>query len=123
MEMLMAMSIQTQPTEISERMIEEGRRYLSRCGALDDPSLILYRGFVQDMLERTIERSGELWGPINEPVEDRALDYFFRFFDMDNPTKMTQGSFVHGLLTYALLGQSAPVGSANAIDEIRPRSN
>jgi hypothetical protein len=119
----MAMSIQAQPTEIPERMIEEGRRYLSRCGALDDPSLILYRGFVQDMLERTIERSGEPWGPINEAIEDRALDYFFRYFDLDNPTKMTQGSFVHGLLSYALIGQSAPVGSTNAINEIRSRSN
>jgi hypothetical protein len=110
----MANLIEAQQTEISERMIEAGRRYLGRSGALDDPSLVLYRGFVQHMLEKTIEQGAESWDSVSESMEDRAMEYISRYFVIENPSMMTERNFVQGLLSYALLGEEPPIGSISA---------
>ena len=89
---------------ISEWTVEAGQRYLNRCGALDDPSLVLYHGFAQHMLEKVTEESGEPWGSVTESMKDRAIEYFSRYFDVEEPFTMTSPSFVRSLLSYALLG-------------------
>ena len=43
---------------ISERFIESVAEFLYVSGALDDPTLVIYDGFVHQMLEETMELSG-----------------------------------------------------------------
>jgi hypothetical protein len=90
-------------TKISEQMVEVGRQYLSERGAVEEPSLVLYHGFIKHMLETTMEKCGEQPGLVTEAMQDRAIHYFSQYFDPQDPLVMTHRDFVNGLLTYTLL--------------------
>ena len=94
----------TKKAEISEEMVVAAQIYLGTCGAVEDPSLLLNRAFAVDMLETTLEECGEPYGRISEEMQDRMVEYFSRYRDVDEPMAITYSYFVEGLLSYALLG-------------------
>ena len=101
---------QATQTQISDRMVEAAQIYLYNSGALEEPSLVLYHEFVQQMLEETFENCGEPWRAVTERMKQRAMDYALRNLDPDDPLEMTSTDYVHGLLNYALLGAGMPEG-------------
>jgi hypothetical protein len=90
--------------EVSEEMVDAGQQYLSKRGAVEEPSLLLYHGFVKHMLETTMDESGKPSTLITEAMQDRAIEYFSRYFDPEDPMIVTYRQFVRSLLVYALLG-------------------
>jgi hypothetical protein len=91
---------------VSARTTDAALHYLRDCGVYEEPSLVLYDGFVEDMLVTTLADSRAVQPPVTEHMKERAIEYFSLYFDPENPTVITDPKFVHGLLTYAILGQS-----------------
>jgi hypothetical protein len=91
---------------VSARTTDSGLRYLSNCGVYEEPALVLFDEFVQHMLETTVADSGAIQRPVTAEMRDRAIEYFSLYFDPQNPQIITDRKFVHGLLTYALLGRN-----------------
>ena len=90
--------------KISEHLVTTGLQYLDSSGVHQDPPLVLYHGFVEDLLQETISRSGEDWGPVTDDMTDRALYYLGRHVTPDDTSALALEEFVFGLLNFALLG-------------------